>query len=319
MSMAAANRPFDLQPWSPESWRAKPVRQVPAYPDADRLGAMSKRSSAALPAAGFCRRGAQASRRRWPRSPTGEAFLLQGGDCAESFAELHRRQHPRHLPRAAADGGGADLRRRRAGGEGRPHRRPVRQAALGRHRDASTASTLPSYRGDIINGIEFTAEARMPDPQRMMQAYCQSAGDAQPAARLRAPAAMPTCTRCIAGCWASSRDSPAGRALPGPRRPHRRDAGLHGAPAASTRETMPQLRETDFYTSHEALLLPLRAGADPRRFHHRRLVRHARPTCCGSATAPASSTARMSNSARHQEPDRPESAARRWSPTSCCG
>ena len=57
-------------------------------------------------------------------------------------------------------------RRRAAGGEGRPHRRPVRQAALVADARRQDGVELPSYRGDIINGIEFTPEARMPDPQR---------------------------------------------------------------------------------------------------------------------------------------------------------
>ena len=59
----------------------------------------------------------------------------------------------------------------------------------------------------------------------------------------------------------------------------------------------PELRTTDFYTSHEALLLGLRAGDDARRFHHRRLVLPPPATCCGSATAPASPITRMWNTA----------------------
>jgi 3-deoxy-7-phosphoheptulonate synthase len=104
----------------------------------------------------------------------GEAFLLQGGDCAESFAEHSAEQHPRLFPRLPADGGGADLCRRFAGGEGGAHRRPVRQAAQRADREAGDVE-LPSYRGDIINGNEFTPEARIPDPRRQIEAYRQSA------------------------------------------------------------------------------------------------------------------------------------------------
>jgi hypothetical protein len=85
-----------------------------------------------------------------------------------------RRQHPRLLPRLPADGRGADFGAAAAGRQGRPHRRPVRQAALVRI-ESRAASTLPSYRGDIINGIEFTEEARIPDPERQLMAYRQSA------------------------------------------------------------------------------------------------------------------------------------------------
>jgi hypothetical protein len=91
-----------------------------------RLGAAQDPS-----AAGVRRRGPQPDGRSWPVAE-GKAFLLQGGDCAESFAEFHPDNIRDTVPRAAADGGGADLRRRRAGGESGPYRRPVRQAAFRR-------------------------------------------------------------------------------------------------------------------------------------------------------------------------------------------
>jgi 3-deoxy-7-phosphoheptulonate synthase len=68
---------------------------------------------------------------------------------------------------------------------------------------------LPSYRGDIINGIEFTPEARIPDPQRMLQAYTQSAATLN-LLRAFARAAMPTCTRSTAGRSALYGPQPAG-------------------------------------------------------------------------------------------------------------
>ena len=155
-----------VERWTPQSWRDKPIRQVPDYPDKAALAAVE--TACEPSAAGVRRRGAQPEA-SLGQVADGKAFLLQGGDCAESFAESSARQYPRHLPRAAADGGGADLRRRHAGGEGRPHRRPVRQAALATIPRRGTASTLPSYRGDNINGIEFTrrgAHARSAPPDR---------------------------------------------------------------------------------------------------------------------------------------------------------
>ena len=141
-------------PWSPESWRSKPIVQVPDYPTAGR--SCRRRGQARdLPAAGLCGRGARAqeaagaggARQRLPAA---------GRRLRRELPRAPRRQHPRLLPRLPADGGRADLRRRHAGGEGRPHRRPVREAALvadreeGRRRAArpiaATSSTGPSSR-----------------------------------------------------------------------------------------------------------------------------------------------------------------------------
>ena len=169
--------------WTPDSWRAKPIQQVPAYPDAAAL-ASGRAAARRLSAAGLRRRGAQAEAARWPRSRPGEAFLLQGGDCAESFAEHSRRQHPRLLPRLPADGGGPDLRRRLAGGEGRPHRRPVRQAALGadregRRRRAAELSRRHHQRHRIHAG---SAHSRSAPPDRGLSPVGR---DPQPDPRLR--------------------------------------------------------------------------------------------------------------------------------------
>ncbi len=165
----------------------------------------------------------------------GEAFLLQGGDCAESFAEHSRRQHPRLLPRLPADGGGADLRRRLAGGEGRPHRRPVRQAALRRRREKQDGVELPSYRGDIINGIEFTEESRTPDPQRQIEAYRQSAATLN-LLRAFAHGGYANLEQRASVDARLRQGQPAGAPLRGAGRPHHRDAATSCAPAASIRK-----------------------------------------------------------------------------------
>ena len=96
--------------WTPDSWRGKPIQQVPAYPDAAALKGVEQQLAGFPPLvfAGEARK----LKRALAKVAAGEAFLLQGGDCAESFAEHSRRQHPRFLPRVPADGGGADLRRR---------------------------------------------------------------------------------------------------------------------------------------------------------------------------------------------------------------
>ncbi|MCK7473823.1 MAG: 3-deoxy-7-phosphoheptulonate synthase [Rhodopseudomonas palustris] len=98
--------------WTPDSWRNKRCSRCPTI----RISSIWGRSRSKLrgfPPLVFAGEARDAEGASWPRVADGEAFLLQGGDCAESFAELARRQHPRHLPRVPADGGGADLRRRR--------------------------------------------------------------------------------------------------------------------------------------------------------------------------------------------------------------
>ena len=105
----------------------------------------------------------------------GKAFLLQGGDCAESFAEHRRRQYPRLLPRLPADGGGADLCRRAAGGEGRPHRRPVRQAALLADREDRAMSSCRAIAATSSTASNSRRRRAFPIRERQMQAYRQSA------------------------------------------------------------------------------------------------------------------------------------------------
>ena len=129
--------------WSKAAWRSRPRVQMPDYPDA--AGARGGRGAARLlSAAGLRRRGAQAQGAARARL-RGQGVPAPGRRLRRELRRVQRRQHPRHLQGDAADGGGPDLRRQGAGGEGRPHRRPVRQAPLGRHRDRGRrgASLLP--------------------------------------------------------------------------------------------------------------------------------------------------------------------------------
>ena len=114
---------------------------------------------------------------------------------------------------------------------------------------------LPSYRGDIINGIEFTPEARTPDPRAPDRGLPPVGRDAEPAARLRDRRLRQPRERRIAGCSASSKDSPQSATLPAssPTASPRRSTSC--APSASTRRPIRRCASTDFYTSHEALLL----------------------------------------------------------------
>eukprot|EP00879_Flechtneria_rotunda_P028188 GHRR01030273.1.p1 GENE.GHRR01030273.1~~GHRR01030273.1.p1 ORF type:complete len:299 (+),score=69.36 GHRR01030273.1:318-1214(+) len=158
--------------WSPDSWRRKHAYQQPNYPDkAEVLKACGDiKSYPPLIFAGECRN----LQERLAKAAVGEAFILQGGDCAEAFTQFTAnriRDTYRVLLQMSVVmmfGGGVPVIKlgRMAGQFAKP-----RTADL----EEKDGKSLPSYRGDIINGPEFTAEARVPDPWRLVRAYNQSA------------------------------------------------------------------------------------------------------------------------------------------------
>ncbi len=158
--------------WTPDSWRACPIRQVPAYPDEAKLAAMEARIGRYPPLvfAGEARR----LKAQLALAAEGKALVLQGGDCAESFsdftANVIRDMFRVLLQMAVVLTFGASLPVVKIG-------RMAGQFAKPRSSDNETQGdvTLPSYRGDIVNGPEFTPEARTPDPARMEFGYFQSA------------------------------------------------------------------------------------------------------------------------------------------------
>ena len=154
---------------------------------------------------------------------------------------------------------------------------------------------LPSYRGDIVNGIEFTAEARMPDPERMVQAYNQSAATLN---LLRAFAQGGYADLHEVHRWNLDFVAQlAGVASATRTWPTRLDETLDFMAACGlTSETTPQIARDRLLHLPRGAAAALRGGADPRRFDHRATGTTARRTCCGSATARASPTARMSSS-----------------------
>jgi len=163
------------QSWSPQSWRSKPICQVPVYPDAAALKAVESRlkSHPPLVFAGEARNLKAAL----AQVAEGKAFLLQGGDCAESFAEFHanniRDTFCVFLSMAMVLTFAVNLPVVKVG-------RIAGQFAKPRSDDFETrdGATLPSYRGDIINGEDFAADERRPDPERMLRAYFQAAATA---------------------------------------------------------------------------------------------------------------------------------------------
>ena len=159
--------------WTPDTWRAKPAKHIPEdYPDPAALSAVEAELSVYPPLvfAGESR----TLRQRLAAVSEGKAFLLQGGDCAESFKEFHpdkiRDTFRVLLQMAVALTYGAAMPvvkvGRIAGQFGKPRSSPI---------ETKDGVTLPSYRGDNINAMEFTEEGRVPDPQRLLKAYGQSA------------------------------------------------------------------------------------------------------------------------------------------------
>ncbi len=161
-----------MSDWNKSGWRAMPRVQMPDYTDQAALNAVEAQLSTYPPLvfAGECRR----MRDKLAAVSRGEAFLLQGGDCAESFAEFSadniRDTFKVLLQMAMVLTFGAKVPvvkvGRMAGQFAKPRSAPT---------ETENGVELPSYRGDIINDLPFTSEARIPNPAKMLQAYTQSA------------------------------------------------------------------------------------------------------------------------------------------------
>jgi 3-deoxy-7-phosphoheptulonate synthase len=236
--------------WAPDSWRNYEARQLPEYPDAAVLNEVEQelRNYPPLVFAGEAR----ALTSDLAQVAAGKAFLLQGGDCAESFAEFHPNNirdtfrvilqmavvltYASKLPIVKLG--------RMAGQFAKPRSAPNEEQG---------GISLPSYRGDIVNDIAFTEEGRIPDPRRMIRAYSQSAATLN---LLRAFAQggyanlhqVHSWTLDFMGRspWAQQYQAVADRIG---------DALDFMAACGVNPETVPQLKGTQFYTSHESLLL----------------------------------------------------------------
>ncbi len=236
--------------WSPASWRARPIEQVPVYPDAEALAAVEARIATYPPLvfAGEARK----LKAQLADVAHGKAFLLQGGDCAESFAE-HGADNIRDFFRVflqmavvltfAATSPVVKVGRI-AGQFAKPRSSPTEKQG-----DVE----LPSYRGDVINGMEFTEESRTPDPARQEMVYRQSAATLN---LLRAFASGGYANLDHVHQWMLGfvADSPQ-------RERYEAMADQITQTLAFMRaigiepDAQRELRETDFFTSHEALLL----------------------------------------------------------------
>jgi len=237
--------------WTPSTWRDLPILQVPTYPDADKLKAVEEqlRTSPPLVFAGEARN----LKKALGSVARGQGFLLQGGDCAESFAEFHpdtiRDTFKVLLQMAVALTFGASCPVVKVG-------RMAGQFAKPRSSDVEKQGDveLPSYRGDIINGIDFDEASRIPDPERIMRAYHQAASTLN---LLRAFAQGGFADLHRVSSWNNDFVADSAQGHRYAEMAERIQEALSFMEACGlTPESVPQMRETEFYTSHEALLLP---------------------------------------------------------------
>ena len=236
--------------WKPDSWRGKPIVQMPTYPDQAALEAVEQ-DLRNFPPLVFVKE-VRDLKQKLALVAEGKSFLLQGGDCAESFKE-HKTDYIRDyfqlfLQMALILVFVGNRRVVKVG-------RVAGQFAKPRSSDTEKrdGQELPSYRGDIVNGPDFTPQARIPDPRRQLQAYRQSA------------ATLNFLRALLDGGYASLANA------------HRWELKfMEGTPIEArydrladeiertvevnrllgiTEENSLELRTTSFYTSHEALLL----------------------------------------------------------------
>ncbi len=237
--------------WQPSDWRDFPAKHIPDdYPDANAVRAVEARlrSYPPLVFAGEARK----LKAQLAQVAEGKAILLQGGDCAESFKEFHpdniRDTFRVLLQMAVVMTYGAAKPVVKVG-------RIAGQFAKPRSESTETIDgvTLPSYRGDNINGMDFTAAARAPDPERLVQAYSQSAATLNllRAFSMGGYASLANVHRWMLGFVDRS-----------PQGERYRDLAMQisksldfMAACGLDATTVPQMAQTEFYTSHEALLL----------------------------------------------------------------
>jgi 3-deoxy-7-phosphoheptulonate synthase len=238
-----------MSEWTKSSWRSKPRIQMPDYPDQTALEEVEAQLSRfpVLVFAGEARR----LKKHLAAAGRGDAFLLQGGDCAESFDQFSsdaiRDTFKVMLQMAIVLTHGAKVPvikvGRMAGQFAKPRSAPT---------ETQGSVELPSYRGDIINKLDFTSEARIPDPQNMLRAYTQAAATLN---LLRAFSTGGYADVHQVHAWTlgftESKKAEAYREIA-----NRISDTLDFMTAAGvTAETAHTLQSVEFYTSHESLLL----------------------------------------------------------------
>ena len=237
--------------WTPDTWRAHEARHLPVYPDAAALASVEA-TLGNYPPLVFAGE-ARALTAELAEVAAGRGFLLQGGDCAESFAEFHPnniRDTFRVLLQMAVVLTFASKLPvikvgRMAGQFAKPRSSPV---------ETIGGVELPSYLGDNINGLEFNEATRRPDPERMVKAYSQAAATLN---LLRAFAGGGYANLRQVHQWTLEHIGRSPWASKFAETADRISEALDFMQACGINpQTVPQLQGTQFFTSHEALLLP---------------------------------------------------------------
>ena len=237
--------------WSPSSWREKPAKHLPKYSDEKKLKEITNKLSSYPPLV-FAGESRNLLKQLGDVSQ-GKAFLLQGGDCAESFADFNpnniRDSFKVMLQMSVVLTYGASCPVVKVG-------RIAGQFAKPRSQDTETINNeeLESYKGDIINGIDFDAQSRKADPNRLIQAYNQSAASLN---LLRAFAQGGFANLKQIHQWNLNFADNNQYKKKFEDMANRIDECLTFMEACGINDqNVRQMNETDFYTSHEALLLP---------------------------------------------------------------
>lgn len=235
--------------WSPDSWKNHPAKQLPTYKDEKKLDKVlgTIKDQPPLVSAGECRN----LKAEFAKAGRGEAFILQGGDCAESFKEYKTSKImgtfnvllQMNLAMSYA-GGKPVVKVGRIGGQfAKPRSKEM---------EVKDGVELPSYKGDIINGTHFTERERTPNPKRMLQAYSQSASTVN---FLRAMANGDNYSLSEIHKWTKSTFENSTLGQRHSDMIEHIDKSLEFMGSMHYMNTLDTSR-FDFYTSHEALLLP---------------------------------------------------------------
>ncbi|MCD6056008.1 MAG: 3-deoxy-7-phosphoheptulonate synthase [Gammaproteobacteria bacterium] len=249
MTFLTPNKPHLLRAWDPASWRRKLVSQLPVYADYKHLQEVERKLSMAPPL--VIPFEIESLKQRLAEAAQGKAFLLQGGDCAERFADCNKTVITNKLKILL------QMSVILLYGLQKPIIRVGRiagQYAKPRSSDIETRNgmSLPSYRGDSVNHPEFSAEAREPDPALLLKAYGFSA---QTLNYLRAMAQHGFANLEHPEYWDLEGASPS----PLKEKYHTLLDDIKNAVdfiKSIAANPHPDLKRVDFYTSHEALLLP---------------------------------------------------------------
>ncbi len=237
--------------WAPGSWRNKPANQIPEYPDSAELARTEEtlRGYPPLVLTGEIRR----LREMLSKAADGDAFLLQGGDCAESFGDFgtdNIRDTLRVLLQMSVIltfGAACPVVKvgRLAGQFAKPRSSPT---------EARDGLELESYRGDIVNSAEFQAGARTPDPRRMITAYAQASASLN-LIRAFAQGGLADLNQVHSWNLDFVAETPQSTRY-GELADRLTETLEFMAACGLSADTTPQISETDLFTSHEALLLP---------------------------------------------------------------